>query len=99
MTSRVEALTEAEFRGWIATTAAAHGWLAYVNDESNEPFPNVVLVRGGSVVAVRVKAERAKVTEAQQEWIDELERAGVEVALWRPSMMDAVYERLARGDS
>lgn len=89
-------LSEAEFRGWITVTANANGWLVLHIEESNVAAPNLWLTRAGVLIAARVKAERAKVTDAQQEWLRALGLVqGIEVVEWRPSQMDEVFAVLA----
>lgn len=96
MSARIEAMTEQEFRGWIVGTARAHGWYVHTIDEANAGVPNLLLVRDGALILARAKAERAKVTEGQAEWIAELERVpGVAVHVWRPSQMAEVFELLS----
>lgn len=95
MTARVEQMTEAEYRGWIVGTARAHGWLVHSLDDSNVSAPNVMLARGGVLILARVKAERAKVSDAQQEWLDELGRVpGITVEVFRPSQMAELFSLL-----
>lgn len=93
---RIEQMTESEFRDWIAGTGRAHGWLVHSHDESNVAAPNLILARDGALILARVKAERANVTEAQAEWLDELGRVpGVHVHTFRPSDMAAVFALLS----
>ena len=55
-----------------------------------------VLVRPPDLLVVELKSQRARISEAQRAWLDDLEAAGVEVHVWRPPDVDAVLVRLAR---
>ena len=53
-------------------------------------FPDLVLVRDGSLLFVEAKSERGKPSQAQQEWLWDLTKvvyssSRVEVHVWRPS--------------
>lgn len=92
-------ITEAEWLGWVTLTARTFSWLAYHTHDSRHSaagFPDLVLVRGESIIYAELKSERGKVTAAQQEWLDALTAAGAECHVWRPSQQDDVLDRLRR---
>lgn len=61
---------------------------------SKAGFPDLVIV-GKRVIFVELKSERGRVSKAQRGWITDLERAGAEVHVWRPSEWDAIHAILA----
>lgn len=91
-------LTEAEFQGWLITTAQVLGWRAfhpYDSRRSEAGFPDVTLVRGDRLLFVELKSMKGKVTAAQQEWLDALDQVpGVDAYVWRPVDMDLILEVL-----
>lgn len=91
-------MTEAEFQGWLVTTARILGWRAfhpYDSRRSEAGFPDTTLVRGGRLIFAELKTMKGKVTGAQQEWLDAFgEVPGVEVFVWRPDALDEILEVL-----
>lgn len=61
-------------------------------------FPDLLLVRRGTVLAVELKSERGRLTTEQERWLAELGGAGVLVAVWRPEdLRSGRIERVLRG--
>ncbi len=48
-------------------------------------FPDLILVRGGRVLAVELKSELGKTSPEQDAWLAAFAQAGVESSVWRPS--------------
>jgi hypothetical protein len=48
-------------------------------------FPDLILVRGGRVLAVELKSELGKTTPEQDAWLAAFAQAGVVSCVWRPS--------------
>ena len=69
------------------------GWRTPVSGPGGAGFPDLVLWRE-RVLFVELKAERGGVLPAQRQVLAELEVAGAEVYLWRPSDFDAAHEVL-----
>jgi len=72
------------------------GWLVYHTHDSrrSQPgFPDLVLVRD-RVLYRELKAATGRVSAEQQVWLDRLERAGADAAVWRPGDIDAVVATL-----
>jgi VRR-NUC domain len=57
-------------------------------------FPDLVLVRD-RVIFAELKREGGKLSAAQREWVEALEKAGAETYVWFPSMLDQVAEILS----
>lgn len=91
-------MTEAEFQGWVVTTARMLGWLAfhpYDSRRSEAGFPDTTLVRGERLIFAELKAMKGRVTAAQQSWLDALKGVpGIEVHLWRVDQLDEILEIL-----
>lgn len=64
-----------------------HTWLA---KHSPAGFPDEVLVRPPRIVFAELKTETGKIAPAQADWLDLLHACGLEVCVWRPSMLDDV---------
>lgn len=94
------AMTEADFQAQIVALAEAKNWLCYHTHDSrrSQPgFPDLVLVRGSTVLFLEVKAEKGKLSPAQLEWMVGLKGVRyVHAATVRPSDWDEV-ERLLQG--
>jgi hypothetical protein len=71
------------------------GWRTPVQADG-AGFPDLLMVRGGRVIAAELKAERGRVSDEQLAWLDALAAAGVEVAVWRPRDWGRVVATLAR---
>lgn len=57
---------------------------------SKEGFPDLVIAGPRGVVFAELKTEKGKVTKAQQEWIETLERSGAFAYVWRPSQLPQI---------
>lgn len=104
----LRAITERQFQTDIITLARAAGWLVahfhdsrrqvkpgvFVGDKDAKGFPDLVLVRASEFLILEVKRETGKVEVEQQQWLDALNRAGVEAMVVRPSDWPAVKDRL-----
>jgi len=91
--------TEEEFQGHIVYMARYLGWVWYhTHDSRRSPagFPDLVLVRD-RVLFREVKAEKGRLSPAQVEWHDRLQRAGADVGVWRPSDWDRIERELTGG--
>lgn len=98
MSEVVPLLAEAEYQAQIVAAAELCGWLVYHTHDSrrsNPGFPDLILVRGGVMLAIEVKRENGKTTPAQDAWLDALGQIlGCTSFVARPSMWAAVLERL-----
>ncbi len=92
------AISEKEFLQQVIDLAHLTGWLCYHTHDSRRSckgFPDLILVRGTQLLAAELKSEKGRLSPAQQQWLDALSAAGVEVAVWRPSDLDgAIVARL-----
>jgi hypothetical protein len=93
VTSTVLKQTERAFERAVVEYVQLLGWRVYHTYDSrrsNPGFPDLVLVRDGFALFIELKAEKGRVSIAQQEWIDALDLVAGEtdrvgVFVWRPS--------------
>ena len=76
------------------------GWRTYhtfLSFRSAPGFPDIIAVRGERLLAIELKSERGKLSEAQVAWINDLAAAGVTCHIWRPQEWhDGTIERVLR---
>ena len=86
----------AHWRGWMVhhdrPARTAQGWRTAVQGDVG--FPDLVLVRGSSLVFAELKSEKGKLTAAQEKWIAELRLHGSLVYVWKPSDWDTIERTL-----
>jgi hypothetical protein len=91
-------ITEKAWMGQVVELASVLGWEHYhpwLSIHSARGWPDLALVRPPRLVLAELKAEKGKVTPAQNRWLGLLGRCnGVEVYLWRPSDLDYVVKVL-----
>lgn len=90
--------SEASFQRQVVALATLYGWRWYHVPDSRRcvaGFPDLVLVRRPHVIFAELKRENGRVTEDQQDWLDELRACGQSVFVWRPSDFDTIVEVLA----
>ena len=90
-------MTEKELQANVVKLAKLRGWLCYHTYDSrrSEPgFPDLVLVKGISVLFIELKSQKGRLSDAQARWLIELEGARQWVGVWRPShWKDGTIER------
>ncbi len=57
----------------------------YSSRRSEAGFPDVVVVGPRGILFRELKSERGRVTSGQREWLDRLNDAGADAAVWRPA--------------
>jgi hypothetical protein len=80
-------VTEKSFQAAVVQLARLTGWkLFYVRESVGSPhgWPDLVLCRGGVLLARELKTESGRLSAHQREWIAALEQCGIDVAVWRP---------------
>lgn len=91
--------SEAEFQGAVVNLARTWHWLVYHTFDSRHSeagFLDLTCVRAPELLIVELKTEKGRVSDAQQNWIDQLVGCGVEVHVWRPSDWPFIEDRLKR---
>jgi len=66
----------------------------YLSIRSRKGWPDLALFRPGRFLLVELKTDKGKVSAAQVEMLADLEAAGVECHIFRPSDFDRVMEVL-----
>lgn len=71
------------------------GWRTPVQGDG-AGFPDLVLIRGPTLMFVELKAARGKVSRDQAEWLNALEQTPAIVHVWRPDdwLSGAIEEAL-----
>ena len=70
---------------------------AVVQSHSGKGWPDVVLVRGATILYRELKRERGRVSVEQAGWLDALREAGQDAGVWRPGdWLDGTIERSLR---
>jgi hypothetical protein len=68
----------------------------YDSRRSPSGFPDLVIVGKGGVVFAELKSATGKVSLAQQEWWEDLKRAGAEAYIWYPADWEKIQTVLKR---
>lgn len=98
-------ISEREWQNHVHKVAVAYGW-KYYHAPDNKPvngriqrvvagFPDLVLVKGQRLIFAELKKEIGVLSDAQKDWLDSLQKTGVEVYVWRPSNMLEVKQILS----
>lgn len=89
-------LREREWQSEVIFQAKARGWKWY-HPPDNKPnaygriqqivagFPDLVLVKNGTIIFVELKRETGVMSVEQEGWFEELRACGLTCYLWRPS--------------
>lgn len=92
---------EDELQAAAVALAKANGWLVYHTHDSRRSaagFPDLVLLRGGRLMFVELKAAKGKLSDDQKTWLAALEGvAGVAVYCWRAADWPEVVAALQAG--
>lgn len=109
MTYVVKSLSENAFQRQVIQYAKLCGWLVHhvrpartakgwrTPIQGHAGFPDLVLVRGDSLLFVELKADDGRVEPHQRQWLDALALAGAVVSVWRPRDWPAIQARLDEG--
>ncbi len=95
-------MTERQFQGGVEQLLRLYGWRYYHTHDSRRSsagFPDLCAVRGSRLVFIELKTETGRVSDEQKAWLADLENAGVEAYVWRPSDMERIPGILALRDS
>lgn len=84
----IKRATEESFMRTVIELAKLRGWLVYHTHNSTHSesgFPDLVMVRGDSIIYAELKTQKGVVSVEQATWMERLSWAGAHVYLWRPS--------------
>lgn len=93
-----DTLSEKEWMGQVIDLARTFGWKHYhpwLSIYSAKGWPDLALCRERLILA-ELKTAKGKVSPSQQDWLDTLAEAGVEVYVWRPGDVDEIISILRR---
>jgi hypothetical protein len=89
---------EKHFMADVIKLAKQNGWLVYHTHNSRKSqagFPDLCMVRFQRLLFVELKTETGKMTAAQHDWFDAINKVpGTACYLWRPSDWPAILEIL-----
>ncbi len=104
-------ISEASFQSQVVELARLYGWrLMHMKPTQIRPgrwvtattgdsgFPDLVLVKGKSVIYAELKRSNGQLSDGQRVWIDALLRAGQEVHVWFPLDLPDIETRLAKAE-
>ena len=106
-------MTEADLKSIVLNLARRYGWLIHhdlpainrrgrwaTHVEGDVGFPDLVLLspRWAHTMVIELKAEKGKVSPAQQKWLDAFTAAGIETHVIRPSDLEYITHRITRPD-
>ena len=82
-------MTEKQLQAVIVASARRWGWLVYhtkVSIGSSPGYPDLHLVHPVQGISMlrELKTQKGKLTEPQRTWLNALQKAGVDVDVWRP---------------
>lgn len=89
--------SEKNFQADVEKFARKHGWKVYhtrMSKGSAFGFPDLVMIRGRSLIVAELKVGKNVPTDDQTEWLDAFQAAGVQVYLWRPTDWPSIVEVL-----
>jgi hypothetical protein len=92
----LEDLTEKEWQAQVVSLAKQMSWKIYHpyrSDRSEPGWPDLCLVRD-RFLAIELKTEKGKLSDAQKDWIRALLNAQVEVYVCRPRHLEQLAEVL-----
>ena len=93
-------ITEKAFQQDILDSARKLGWLCFHTFDSrrSEPgFPDIIAIRGATMLCLEVKDEDGEPSSAQEEWLARFQQVKyVEASLVRPEHRDQVNDVLNR---
>ena len=105
-----EAVKESYFQNQVIMLAKLHGWLVmhtraveirpgvWKTPLTGHPgFPDLVLChqRGRGLIFAELKADKGRLSDSQELWLQAINENGAEHVVWRPKDIDAISTRLA----
>ena len=105
-----EAVKESYFQNQVIMLAKLHGWLVmhtraveirpgvWKTPLTGHPgFPDLVLChqRGRGLIFAELKADKGRLSDSQELWLQAINENGAEHHVWRPKDIDAISTRLA----
>ena len=108
MPSVMPPLSERQFQAQVIELARRFDWMVFhpvtaqkkgvyaTFQAGDKGYPDLTLAKAGEgLLFAELKTDTGKLSAEQLRWAFEIQRAGGEWHLWRPSDMDAIVRRLA----
>lgn len=102
-----KSISEKELSQFVVDLARLLGWKVarwptWRATGTDPGVPDLLLVRNGRLIFAELKTEKGKVSEAQEDWLNDLSVAAmgadVELYIWRPSSwLSGEIEKVLRG--
>lgn len=94
-----DGMSEDLFQKKILELGRFLGWNIYHIPDSRRAtakgFPDLVISGFGRVLFRELKTANGRISKEQKEWIENAERAGLDVAVWRPCDWDEIEQSLS----
>lgn len=98
-----EVVSEADFQATVIEMARTLGWRVYHTHDSrrSDPgFPDLCMVRRGTLRFMELKSEKGQITPAQAEWLSAFtwvaqHNDGIQAGVFRPSDMERIKAMLS----
>jgi hypothetical protein len=90
-------LDEKTFMARVVFAARALDWLVfhdYDSRNSQEGFPDLVMVRGNRLIFAELKKASGRLEDKQILWLARLEQTGAECYLWKPEQFNDILRIL-----
>lgn len=89
----------AKLHGWRSAhfrpAKTERGWRTAVQGDG-KGFPDLVLIRGDTIIVAELKVGRNQLTVEQRAWLVAFEMAGVPAYTWRPKDWSEIEQVLGR---
>lgn len=95
----LRSISEADWQDRVIQEAELRGWRWWHDNDSRRNkagLPDLLLWKRDQYLALELKKETGRISDAQRQLMGEWKQAGVECHLWRPSDEGAMQERLFR---
>lgn len=92
---------EAAFMAAVIAIARVRGWLVYHTHDSRRSvagFPDLVLIRGDTLIVAELKVGKNTTTSDQEKWLSAFRECGVRAEVWRPEDWPEI-ERVLGGEN
>lgn len=93
----VERISEKAFQAAVIALAKRNGFLVYhtFNSKKSEAgFPDLVLIRAGSLIIAELKVGDNKPTVPQSTWLEAFRECGVPAFVWYPKDLETIVTML-----
>lgn len=72
------------------------GWRTPVQGPGSKGFPDLVLLKGKRLLVRELKTDKGRLFAEQEEWLADLQEAGVDAGVWTPKDWKTIEEELSK---